>query len=171
MPVGVAVVLGLGVTLGVAVAVGVAVAGCSCCSWARASCCSRRHSRCWSRARCSRWSAGGCWGRRSTGLRNKVLAQSLKAYSFYIAQSDCPHVTGCNRGRRQERACYFRTWNTLQLLPLQRPIKAKLPPSPTAHASVAEAAATPYATLSGSTGFFDHEERSATLGTVMVGIG
>jgi len=40
---------------------------------------------------------------------------------------------------------------TLQLLPLQRPIKAKPPPSPTAHASFAEIAVTPYAALSGST--------------------
>src|SRR3954469_2809410 len=40
---------------------------------------------------------------------------------------------------------------TLQLLLLQRPIKAKPPPSPTAHASFAETAVTPYAALSGST--------------------
>src|SRR5882724_6593939 len=41
--------------------------------------------------------------------------------------------------------------NTPQLLPFQRPIKAKPPPSPTAHAPPGDTAATPYAALSGST--------------------
>ncbi len=41
--------------------------------------------------------------------------------------------------------------NTLQLLLSQRPVKAKPPPSPTAQASPADTAATPYAALSGST--------------------